>query len=164
MCCQPVRQCLDEIDRFIVNELLRLLGYGCIVDRFPDSIRHIARLSTRPKRNVDGQSLWGLSLVLRYSDNARNLKLLNVNFVRGPMRFVWHAATLPRYNLQQQSFEYPLSFWVQAKRRFAQIAGHLAADPSSGANANDRSSNDLEYVPQHLTGPRRDPSRRSTHK
>jgi hypothetical protein len=91
MCCQPVRQCLDEIDRFIVNELLRLLGYDCVVDRFPDSILHIARLSTWPKRNVDGQSLWSLSLVLRYSDNARNLKLLNVNFVRPQVGFAGHS-------------------------------------------------------------------------
>ena len=53
MCCEPVRQCLDEIDRLILNEPLRLLGYDCIVNRVADFVRHVARLPTRPKRNVD---------------------------------------------------------------------------------------------------------------
>ena len=53
MFCEPVRQCLDEIDCLIMNELLRLLGYDCVVNRVADFVRHIARLSTWPKRNVD---------------------------------------------------------------------------------------------------------------
>src|ERR1700751_1487265 len=104
MCCEPVSQCLDAIHRLTMNELLRLLGYDCVVDRFPDFVLHIARLSTRPKRNVDGQSLWSLSLVLRYSDDARNLKLLNVNFVRKRVGSVGHPTRLPRRHLQQHSF------------------------------------------------------------
>ena len=53
MRCEPVRQCLDEIDRLIVNEPLRLLGYDCIVNGVADFVRHIAGLPTWPKRNVD---------------------------------------------------------------------------------------------------------------
>ena len=53
MCSEPVRQCLDEIDRLMANEALRLLGNDCIVNRLADFIRHIARLLTWPKRNVD---------------------------------------------------------------------------------------------------------------
>lgn len=53
MCCEQVRQCLDEIDRLIVNEPLGLLGYDCIVNRLANFVRHIARLPAWPKRNVD---------------------------------------------------------------------------------------------------------------
>src|SRR5262249_28251475 len=53
MCCERVRQCLDEIDRLIMNEFLRLLGYDGIVNCLADFVRHVARLPPRPKRNVD---------------------------------------------------------------------------------------------------------------
>src|SRR5947207_11170170 len=52
----------------------------------------------------------------------------------------------------------------RAKRQPSQSADRRAADPNTDANANDHSSNGLEYVPQDLTVQRRDPSRRSTHK
>ena len=53
MRCESVRQCLDEIDRLIMNEPLRLLGYDCIVNRLANFVRHIARLLTWPKGNID---------------------------------------------------------------------------------------------------------------
>ena len=53
MCCEPIRQCLDEIDRLIANEALRLLGHDGIVNRLADFIRHITRLLSRPERNAD---------------------------------------------------------------------------------------------------------------
>jgi len=53
MCCEAVRRRLDEVNRLILNEPLRLLGYDCIINRFADFVRHIARFPTWPERNVD---------------------------------------------------------------------------------------------------------------
>ena len=53
MCCEPVRQCLDEIDPFILNEPQRFLGYDRVVNRVVNFVLHIARLPTWPKRKVD---------------------------------------------------------------------------------------------------------------
>jgi hypothetical protein len=94
VCCELVRQCLDKIDRLILNEPLRLFSHDCVVNRLADFIRHITRFPTWPERNVDRQALWSLSLMLRYTDDARNLKLLDVNFVRGGMRLVRHTRIL----------------------------------------------------------------------
>jgi len=55
-------------------------------------------------------------------------------------------------------------FSARAKRRFSRSADRCGAGPSKDAAATDRSSNDRECVPQWLTAPRQDPSRRSTHK
>ena len=53
MCCEPVRQSLDEIDRLVLNEPLRLLGYDCIVNRLANFVRHIERFPAWPERKVD---------------------------------------------------------------------------------------------------------------
>ncbi len=53
MCYEPVRQCLDEIDRLTLNEPLRLLRYDCVVNRLADFVLHVARLPAWPKRNVN---------------------------------------------------------------------------------------------------------------
>jgi len=53
MYCQPVRQCLDQIDCLIMDEPLRLLGYDGIVNRVADFVLHVAGLPKWPERNVD---------------------------------------------------------------------------------------------------------------
>jgi len=53
---------------------------------------------------------------------------------------------------------------ARARRRSSRSADRRAEVPSTDADVNDHNSNDRGCVPRRLTVPRRDPSRRSTHK
>jgi hypothetical protein len=82
---QSVGKCLDQICRLIAHKILRLLSNNRIIDRVVDLVGDIPLVVIRPERNANSQPLVSSALFFWNSDTSRNLKLLDVNFIRERM-------------------------------------------------------------------------------